>query len=215
MLHGGVADLGRQHAHNAELVGTDLERLPHTVAAKSHPVQVIANDADLLVVLHIHVLQAPSLCDLVIFHFGVALVHTADVGPAVTGGADLQRTAGFAAEFDLGRHCLDQVGVPLADVVHIAHRYGTGAVAPNLNAQGVGAQGRKAVPHTLGHAVAQAHDDDDRHHADDDSQHGQKGAQLVAPHVLDGLPEGLNDHACSSFSGVSGSRVGCTMASGA
>ena len=46
----------------------------------------------------------------------LVLVHTADVGPAVTGGADLQRTAGVAAEFDLGRHCLDQVGVPLADV---------------------------------------------------------------------------------------------------
>ncbi len=127
----------------------------------------------------------------------------------------LDQRAGFAAEFDLGRHCLDQVGVPLADVVHIVHRYGAGAVAPNLNAQGVGAQRGKTIPHALGHTVAQTHDDDDRHHADDNAQHGQKGAQLIAPDVLDGFTEGLNDHACSSFSGVSASSVGCTMASGA
>ena len=105
--------------------------------------------------------------------------------------------------------------MPLADVVHIVHRYGAGAVAPDVDGQGVGAHGREAVPHTLGHAIAEADDDDDRHDADDDAQHGQKGAELVAPHVLDSLPEGFKDHACSSFSGVSGSRVGCTMASGA
>ena len=90
-------------------------------------------------------LQAASLNDLVVFHFGKVFVHTAYVGPAVAGSTDLQRTAGVAAEFDLGRHCLDQVGVPLADVVHIVHRYGAGAVAPNLNAQGVGAQRGKTV----------------------------------------------------------------------
>ena len=215
LLHGGVADFGRQHTYDAELVGTDLERLPHTVAAKGYAVEVIADDADLLVVLHIHILQAAPLNDLVILHFGKVFVHTAHVGPAVAGGTDLQRTAGFAAEVDLRRHRLDQVGMPLADVVHLLHRHGAGAVAPHLNAEGVSAQCGKAVPHTFGHAVAQTHDDDNRHHADDDAQHSQKGAQLVAPHVLDSLPEGFKDHACSSFSGVSGSRVGCTMASGA
>ena len=39
--------------------------------------------------LHIHVLQAASLRDLVIFHGGIVLVHAADVGPAVAGSADL------------------------------------------------------------------------------------------------------------------------------
>ena len=72
------------------------------------------------------------------------------------------------------------------------------------------AHGRKAVPHTLGHAVAQAHDDDDRHDTDDDAQHGQERAELVAPDVLDGLPESFNDHACASsvWDSCSGSRVG-------
>ena len=64
-------------------------------------------------------------------------------------------------------------------------------------------------------AVAQAHDDDDCHNTDDDAQHGKEGAQFVAPHVLDGLTEGFNNHAFSSSSGVSGSSVGCTTASGA
>ena len=53
----------------------------------------------------------------------------------------------------------------------------------------------KLSSHALGHAVAQTHDDDDRRDADDDAQHGQKGAELVAPDVLDGLAEGLKDHA--------------------
>ena len=122
LLHGGVADLGCQHAHDAELIGAKLDGLAHrisavgravdsgvgvrhdllnAVAAKGRPVQVIANDADLLVVLHIHILQAASLCELVILHLGVVLVHTAYVGPAVAGGTDLQRTAGAAAHFDL------------------------------------------------------------------------------------------------------------------
>ena len=83
------------------------EIYPYHHSTFTEYVEVIADDTHMLVILHIHVLQAASLRDLLIFHFGVVLVHTADVGPAVTGGADLQRTAGVSAEFDLGRHCLD------------------------------------------------------------------------------------------------------------
>ena len=155
----------------------------------------------MLVILHIHVLQAASLRDLVIFHGGIVLVHAADVGPAVAGSADLQRAA--AAEIDLRRNGLDQLRVLRGQLVHFLHR------------KGVGTQCRKAVAHAFGHAVAQAHDDDDCHNADDDAQHGKEGAQFVAPHVLDGLTEGFNNHAFSSSSGVSGSSVGCTTASGA
>ena len=167
----------------------------------------------MLVILHIHVLQAASLRDLVIFHGGIVLVHAADVGPAVAGSADLQRAA--AAEIDLRRNGLDQLRVLRGQLVHFLHRNGTGAVAPHLHRKGVGAQCRKAVAHAFGHAVAQAHDDDDCHNTDDDAQHGKEGAQFVAPHVLDGLTEGFNNHAFSSSSGVSGSSVGCTTASGA
>ena len=66
LLHVRVAHLCRQHAHDAELVGSDLERLAQAVAAKGHAVQIIADDAHLLVVLDIHVLQAASLRDLAI-----------------------------------------------------------------------------------------------------------------------------------------------------
>ena len=213
LLHVRVAHLCRQHAHDAELVGTDLERLAQAVAAKGYAVQIIADDAHLLVVLDIHVLQTASLRDLVVLHNGIVFVHTADVGPAVAVGSDLQRAA--AAEIDLRRNGLDQLRVLRGQLVHFLHRNSAGAVAPHLHRKGVGAQCRKAVAHALGHAVAQAHDDDDCHNTDDDAQHGKEGAQLVAPHVLDGLTEGFNDHAFSSSSGVSGSSVGCTMASGA
>ena len=213
LLHVRVAHLCRQHTHDAELVGSDLERLPQAVAAKGHAVQIIADDAHLLVVLDVHVLQTASLRDLVVLHGGIVLVHAADGGPAVAVGADLQRAA--AAEIDLRRDGLDQLRVLRGQLVHFLHRNGTGAVAPHLHRKGVGAQCRKAVTHALGHAVAQTHDNDDCHDTDDDAQHGKKGAQLIAPHVLDSLTEGLNDHAFSSSSGRSGSSVGCTMASGA
>ena len=217
LLQAGVADLGGQHAHDAELVGTDLQRLAHAVAAEGHAVEVVADDADLLVVFDVHILQAAPLGNGVVLQGGVVFIHTVDVEPAVGVGADLQVAA--AAEVDLGRDGLDQLRVLFGDGIDVVHRDGAGAIAPDVDVQGVGSHGGKAVPHALGHAIAQADDDDDRHNADDDAQHGQEGAELVAPDILDGLPEGLDDHACTScsavFSGVSGSRVGCTMASGA
>ena len=131
---------------------------------------------------------------------------------AVGRGAHL---GGVVAEIDLGRDCGDELLVLIRDLIHILHRGGAGAVAPDLNGQGIRAQRRKTVPHALGHAVAQTHDDDDRHDTDDDAQHGQKGAELVAPHVLEGLTEGLNDHLFPSCSAGSKFSVGWTMASGA
>ena len=213
LLHVLVRHLGVQHAHDPELVGPQLDGLAHRVAAVGRPAEVITNDADLLVVLDVHVLQAAPLGEGIVFHLGVVLVHTVNTGAVAVGrGAHL---GGVVAEIDLGRDCGDELLVLIRDLIHILHRGGAGAVAPDLNGQGIRAQRRKAVPHALGHAVAQAHDNDDRHDTDDDAQHGQEGAEFVAPHILEGLTEGLNDHLFPSCSADSKFSVGWTMASGA
>ena len=59
----------------------------------------------------------------------------------------------------------------------------------------------------MGHAVAEADDDDDGHDADDDAQHGEEGADFVAQDVLDGLFEGLLYHACVPSSPAFGSAI--------
>ena len=190
-----------------------VRQAAQAIAAEGNAVDVIADDADLLVILDIHVLQAAPLGEGIVFHLSVVLVHTVNTGAVAVGrGSHL---GGVVAEIDLGRDCGDELLVLIRDLIHILHRGSAGAVAPDLNGQGIRAQRRKAVPHTLGHAVAQAHDNDDRHDTDDDAQHGQKGAELVAPHVLEGLTEGLNDHLFPSCSAGSKFSVGWTMASGA
>ena len=86
-----------------------------------------------------------------VWGYGSRTVNTGAV--AVGRGAHL---GGVVAEIDLGRDCGDELLVLIRDLIHILHRGGAGAVAPDADRQGVGAHGRKAVPHTLGHAVAQA-----------------------------------------------------------
>ena len=94
------------------------------------------------------------------------------------------------------------------DVVHLLHGHSAGAAARDLDTEDIGPHLRKAVLDALGHAIAQAHDDDDRRDTDDDAQHGQNRAEFVAPDILDCFAEGLVDHASPSCSAGSKFSVG-------
>src|SRR5699024_2986935 len=56
LLQLGVAALGGQHAHDLKAVGAHLDVLAYGVAVVGLPGQVVADDADILVLLDVHVL---------------------------------------------------------------------------------------------------------------------------------------------------------------
>ena len=182
-----IGDLGLQHAHDAELVRAELDGLAHRIAAVGRAVDVIADDADLLVVCDVHILDVPALGEGVALRLDVVLIHAVHRTVTVLRRAYL---GGVVAEIQLRRDGGKQFGVLFDDVVQIIHRRGAGTIAPYLDGEGVGSHCGKAVPHASGHAVAQTDDDDDCHDADD-AQHGQEGAQLIAPDVLQCLAESL------------------------
>ena len=204
-----VGDFGFQHADDGVLGSTDLDGLAQRVAAVGDTVEVSAHDADLFVVLEVHIVEETPFVDGVAQHLEVDLADALDRGVGVAFGAHLDGAADGAG----GGDGLEDVRVGIHDVIDRIHRYAAGTIAHDLNAQKVGAHVGEAVLDALGHAVAEADDDDDRHDADDDAQHGEEGAELVAPDVLECLPDGLVDHvAASCFVKV---RAGCTTASGA
>ena len=190
LLQLGVAALGGQHAHDLKAVGAHLDVLAYGVAVVGLPGQVVADDADILVLLDVHVLQAAAVGDGVVGHGGVVLVDAVDAGVAVGVPALLDGVA--AGELDVGGDVPQVLGVVLHQAVHIVHRGVAGGLAPpDGHRHAVDAHGRKALPHRLGHAVAQAHDDDHRRDADDDAQHGEDGAHLVAPDVFQRKDKGI------------------------
>ena len=204
-----VGDLGFQHTDDGVAGRADLDGLAHGVSAIGDAVDVGTHDADLFVVFEVHIVEEPPFVDGVAQYIEVDLADALDGGVGVAVGADLDGAADGAGGGD-GR---EEVGVGLHDVVHRIHRHIAGAAVHDLNAQDVGAHIGEAVLDALGHAVAEADDDDDGHDADDDAQHGEEGAEFIAPDVLERLTDGLVYHvAASCFVKV---RVGCTTASGA
>ena len=215
LVLGGGLGAAFQHAHDAKLVCTHLEGAAEAVAAEDLAVHIVADDADVLVVHQVGVLDAPALGHLIVVDGQIILIDAADVGAAVLLPCHPQRIRPGAGD---GRKAPVILRLLVDDVIHIADLHRAGAGGHDVDRQNIAAHVGVEVLHHVGHAVAEADDDDDGHNADDDAQHGEEGADFIAPHVLDGLLEGLLYHACAPSSPAFGAdimRFGCTTASGA
>src|SRR5699024_2356757 len=154
----GVAALGGQHAHDLKAVSAHLDVLAHGVAVERLAGQVVANDADVPVLFDVHVLQAAAVGYGVVRHGGVVLLAAVHAGVAVGVPAFLDGLA--AGHLQIGGDIPQVLGMVLHHAVHIVHRGVAGGVAaPDVHLHTVDAHGRKALPHRLGHAVAQTDDD--------------------------------------------------------
>lgn len=74
----------------------------------------------------------------------------------------------------------------LHNLVHVLHSdiSGGAAAAIGRNLNGIRSHGGETVCDVIGQAVAQAHNDNHRHHADDNAQHRQDRSRLAGPYVL-------------------------------
>ena len=204
LLIGRTADIGFQHAHDGKSLTADLDGLADGVAAVGRTGNVIAHHADFFIVRDVHIGQAPALGQRAPHHIQVGLTHALDARIAIGGGIHLHG----AVQRGGGRHAGEHLRMAVHDIVQLLHGHRAGAAARDLDTEDIGPHLRKAVLDALGHAIAQTHDDDDRHDTDDDAQHGQNGAEFVAPDILDCFAEGLVDHAFPSCSAGSKFSVG-------